>query len=581
MIKKEIEAIIHNIVLQKWGDLGEMNLEVENPKQKENGDYACNAAMVLSKRLNKNPREVAEEIVAEILKDAESMKIFSKVEIAGPGFINFYVSDEKLFENVFEVLDKKEKFGREKIGEGKTVMVDYSSINIAKPMHVGHLRSTIIGQALYNIYESLGYKIVGDNHIGDWGTQFGKMIYAYKNWGNKKIIAKDPIEEMTKLYVRFHKEAEENKILEDLAREETKKLQNGDDENTKIWKFLVRESLKDAGKTYKMLNVKFDYTLGESFYNDNLKGIVDEAMGRNIAQKSEGAVIVNLDKFRLPPFLIQKSDGAYLYTTTDLAAAKYRKEKFKADKILYVVSNEQALHFEQLLKTVELLGYCEGVEMKHVKFGMVLGEAGKKFSTRKGDTVRLDELMSRSIEIAKKVVEEKNSSLSQKEKKKIARIVGIGAVKYNDLSQNRMTDITFNWEKMLSFDGNSAPYLQYTYARINSLREKYKKENKLDFLVPFKKPNIELLKEDEEKVVLRQLIKYSEAIESAASENSPHLVALYIYNLASSYNTFYNSFPILKADKDLIKARLALSEAAAIVIKNGLALLGIDVLERM
>ncbi|MDD3190300.1 MAG: arginine--tRNA ligase [Candidatus Pacebacteria bacterium] len=581
MIKREIEMIIYNIVLQKWGDLKEMNLEVENPKQKDNGDYSSNAAMVLSKRLSKNPREIAEEIVAEVSKDAEYMKIFSKVEIAGPGFVNFYISDEKLFENVLEVLDKKEKFGKEKVGEGKTVIVDYSSINIAKPMHVGHLRSTIIGQALYNIYESLGYKVIGDNHIGDWGTQFGKMIYAYKNWGNKKIIARDPIEEMTKLYVRFHKEAEENKILEDLAREETKKLQNGDDENTKIWKFLVRESLKDAGKTYKMLNVKFDYTLGESFYNDNLKGIVEEAMEKNIAQKSEGAVIVNLDKFRLPPFLIQKSDGAYLYTTTDLAAAKYRKEKFKADKILYVVSNEQALHFEQLIKTVELLGYCDDVEMKHIKFGMVLGEAGKKFSTRKGDTVRLEELISRAVEIAKRVVEEKNPSLSQKEKKKIARTVGVGAVKYNDLSQNRMTDIAFNWEKMLSFDGNSAPYLQYTYARINSLREKYKKENKLDFLIPFKRPNMELLKEEAERDVLRQLIKYSEAIENAASENSPHLVALYVYNLASGYNVFYNSLPILKADKDLGRARIALSDAVGIVIKNGLEILGIDVLERM
>ena len=567
--------------MAKFGSLGDAVFEVENPKQKDNGDYSSNVAMVLAKRLEKNPREIAEEIVAEILKDAEYMKIFSKVEIAGPGFINFYVSDEKLFENVLEILDKKEKFGRSKQGEGKTVVIDYSSINIAKPMHVGHLRSTVIGQALYNIYSSLGYKVISDNHIGDWGTQFGKMIYAYKNWGDKKIVSKNPIEEMTKLYVRFHKEAESNKILEDLAREETKKLQNKDDENIKIWKFLVRESLKDANRIYKILNVKFDYTLGESFYNDELKGIVEDAMAKNVARKSEGAVIVDLDAFKLPPFLIQKSDSSYLYATTDLATAKYRKEKFGVDKILYVVSNEQALHFEQLFKSIELLGYCPDVEKKHIKFGMVLGETGKKFSTRKGDTVKLVDLISEAQDLAKKVIEEKNPSLSQKEKKKIAKTVGIGAVKYNDLSQNRLTDITFNWEKMLSFDGNSAPYLQYTYARINSVMDKYKKENKLEAILPSKNPHFELLKEEVEKDILRQLIKYPEAIEAAAKENGPHLVTLYVYNLASSYNTFYNSFPILKADKDLMKARLALSEAVAIVIKSGLELLGIDVLEKM
>jgi arginyl-tRNA synthetase len=581
MIKKEIEEIIRVIIVAKFGDIEDISFDVESPKQKENGDYACNAAMVLAKRLDKNPKDLADEIAAEIFKDEKNKEIFEKVEVAGPGFVNFYISDKRLFENALEVLDKKDKFGKDNIGAGKTVVIDYSAINIAKPMHVGHLRSTIIGQALYNIYSALGYKVIGDNHVGDWGTQFGKMIYAYKNWGNKKIISQNPIEEMTKLYVRFHKEAEENKQLEDLAREETKKLQDKDDENMKIWKFLVRESLKDANKIYKILNVKFDYTLGESFYNDMLPEIVKDAMDRKIAEHSDGAVIINLEKFGLPVFLIQKSDGAYLYTTTDIAAAKYRKEKFKADKILYVVANEQALHFEQLFKSIELLGYCPDTDLRHIKFGMVLGEAGKKFSTRKGDTVKLEDLIHKSQELARKVIEEKNPMLSQKEKKKIAKTVGLGAVKYNDLSQNRLTDITFNWDKMLSFEGNSAPYLQYTYARISSVIEKYKKENRLGSLLPSKKPQFELLREPAEKDILRQLIKYPQAIESAAKENGPHLVALYIYNLASSYNTFYNSFPILKTDKELMKARLALSEAVAIVIKNGLGLLGIDVLEKM
>ncbi len=559
----------------------DMDFEVENPKQKGNGDYAANAAMVLAKRLGKNPREVAEEITAEILKDPKSGEYFAKVEPAGPGFVNFYISDEMLHENAAQVLEKKEKFGRSAIGEGKTVLIDYSSINIAKPMHVGHLRSTIIGQALYNIYAALGYKVVGDNHIGDWGTQFGKMIYAYKNWGDKKAIAKDPIEEMTALYVRFHKETEERKELEELARLETKKLQDGDDENTKIWKFLVRASLKDADKIYKILGVKIDHTLGESFYHGMLPGVVADAMSKKIAEKSDGAMIINLEKFGLPPFLIQKSDGAYLYATTDLAAAKYRKEKFRADKLLYVVSNEQALHLEQLFKSLELLGYCPETEMKHVKFGMVLGEAGKKFSTRKGDTVKLEDLIAKAVDMAKEVIEEKNPALSQKEKKKIAWTVGLGAVKYNDLSQNRLTDIVFNWEKMLSFEGNSAPYLQYTYARINSLRGRYKEENRLEARLPFQKIRWELLAEEAEKDILRLLLRYPEAIENAARENGPHLIALYIYQLASAYNVFYNSYQILKADKELKKARLALSEATAIVIKNGLTLLGIEAPERM
>lgn len=581
MIKQEIIELIKAILDMKFGNLEGVNFDVENPKQKENGDYASNIAMVLAKRINRQPRELAEEIVAEILKDERNNEIFKKVEVAGPGFINFYISDKELFDNVSEIINKKENFGRSKAGKGKTIVIDYSSINIAKPMHVGHLRSTIIGQALYNLYETLGYKVIGDNHIGDWGTQFGKMIYAYKNWGDKKTISKNPIEEMTKLYVRFHKEAENNPELEELARAETKKLQAKDDENIKIWKFLVRESLKDANKIYRILKVKFDYTLGESFYDSMLPEIVGSAIDKKIAEKSEGAIIINLEKFGLPPFLVQKTDGAYLYTTTDLATAKYRKEKFKADKILYVVANEQALHFEQLFQSAEILDLCPSVEMEHIKFGMVLGETGKKFSTRKGETVKLEELISKSVDLAKKVIEEKNPNLSQKQKKKIAWTVGIGAVKYNDLSQNRLTDITFNWDKMLSFEGNSAPYLQYTYARINSLREKYKEENRLKTLIPFQKVHLELLREEAERDILRQMIKYPEVLENAAKENGPHLVALYIYNLASSYNAFYNSFPILKTDKELAKVRLALSEAVGIIIKNGLGILGIDVLEKM
>jgi len=581
MIKREIERIVRKAVEAAFGPMDDANFEVETPKQRENGDYSSSVALAFAKRLDKGAREVADKIIIEILKDPACGRYFKKVEAAGPGFINFYLSDEILCENAAKVIDRKDKYGRSKRGEGKTVVIDYSSTNIAKPMHIGHLRSTIIGQALYNIYSSLGYKVIGDNHVGDWGTQFGKMIYAYKHWGDKKTVAKNPIEEMTRLYVRFHKETESNPELEEAARQETKKLQEKDDENTKIWKFLVRESLKDTDRIYKMLRVRFDYTLGESFYDDMLPGVVEDAEKKGVARESEGAMIIDLENYNLPPFLIRKSDGAYLYTTTDLAAAKYRKEKWKADKILYVVANEQALHFEQLFRSVDLLDYCPNTELRHIKFGMVLGEEGKKFSTRKGETVRLEELLSRSVDLAKKAIEEKNPELSQKEKKKIAWMVGLGAVKYNDLSQNRLTDIVFNWDKMLSFEGNSAPYLQYTYARINSLRGKNKESNKMESLNPFQKTHWELLQEGAEKDILRTLIKYPEAVESAARENSPHLLALYIYNLASDYNTFYNSYPIIRAEKELRKARLALSESVAVIIRNSLTLLGIDVPEKM
>ncbi len=343
----------------------------------------------------------------------------------------------------------------------------------------------------------------------------------------------------------------------------------------------MRCSLKDAGRIYKLLGVKFDYVLGESFYKDMLPGVVKDAEARHIAEKSDGAMVIKLDERGLPPFLIQKSDGAFLYATSDLATAKYRKEKWHADKLLYVVANEQALHFEQLFASLELLGYCPDAELRHVKFGMVLGEEGKKFSTRKGDTKKLEDLIAKALSLAQQVVEEKNPTLSRKEKKRIARTVGIGAMKYNDLSQNRLTDITFNWDRMLAFDGNSAPYLQYTYARICSVLDRHKKENRLEMLLPAPKARLDLLKEECEKELLRSLIKYPDAVRAAAQENGPHLIALYLFNLASTYNTFYNSYPILKADKDLTRARLVLSEATAVILKNGLGLLGIEVTPKM
>jgi len=580
-MNKRIKKIIRKTAGDLYKDIEIPDFSVEYPRQREFGDYASNIAMVLGRVLSRNPMDIAVEIRNRISAEKEGKELFSKVVAAKPGFVNFVVSDEYLRNNLAQILKRKDRFGSSNVGKGQTVVIDYSAPNVAKPMHVGHLRSTVIGQALYNIYKFLGYRVIGDNHIGDWGTQFGKLIYAYKYWGDRKKIKCDPIAEMARLYVKFHKEAETNKELEELARRETKKLQEKDRENIKIWKFLVRESLKEFNKIYKTLNVKFDYVLGESFYDDMLEDVVRECLQRKIASQSEGAIVINLERYNLPPFLIRKKDGAYLYATTDLATVKYRKEKFNPDKILYVVSNEQTLHFQQLFASLELLGWNNHIEFQHVKFGMVLGEDGKKFSTRRGELVPLEKIIKKSIEMARKVVEGKNPSLSNKEKKRIARVVGIGAIKYNDLSQNRLTDITFDWDKMLSFDGNSAPYLQYTYARVSSLSENFYKLYRLERFNPFDKPDFSLLKEKEEKDIARELIKFPEVVERAAEENFPHLIALYLYELASLYNNFYNSFPVLKSEKRLAKARVYLSKAVSIVIKNGLGLLGIDVLERI
>ena len=599
MLNKEIKEIINKAVKDLYQDVEIPDFVVEWPQDKKFGDYASNVAMVLSKKLNKNPLEIAEEI-KNVLRQAQNDKqqaqnnkqqiqddkhnnknLFSEITIAKPGFINFRISNQILRKNLCKILKRKCKFGSSDLGKDETVVIDYSAPNIAKPMHIGHLRSTIIGRSLCNIYKFFGYKVISDNHLGDWGTQFGKLIYAYKNWGNKKEINKSPIKEMTKLYIKFHKEAEKNKDLEEAARSETKRLQNKDSENLKIWKFLVKESLKDFKKIYKILNIKFDYTLGESFYDEMLAGIVKYGLDKKIAVKSEGAIVINLDKYNLMPFLIKKSDNAYLYATTDLAALKYRKEKFKPDKILYVVANEQAFYFQQLFASAELFGLNDGMKLEHIKFGMVLGKTGKKFSTRKGETIELNDLINKAIKLSQKTVEEKNPKLSKKEKKKIAKVVGLGAIKYNDLSQNRMTDISFNWDKMLSFEGNSAPYLQYTCARINSLVKKYNAFYKLNRINILNKPDFSLLEKDIEKNIMRQLFKFPEVVENAAYENAPHLIALYIYELASLYNNFYNSVPILKSEKDVAKARIYLSKSVTIVIKNGLDLLGINTLKKM
>ena len=537
------------------------------------GDYSTNVFFKLGQITKENQATMSKKIIGALWQEKNIKDNFSKIELAS-GYLNFFIKEKRLYQNLQEVLKKKDKFGALAIGKGKTLVIDYSSPNVAKLMHVGHLRSTIIGQALYNIHKFLGYQVIGDNHLGDWGTHFGKLIYAYKNFAAKEKIKKNFIEEVTKLYVDFNRRAKLDPRLDEAARIETKKFQEGDKENMKIWKYFVKESLKEFNHLYKRLAVKIDFTLGESFYQPMLKEIIKEAKNKKVAQISEGALIIPLAKFKLPPLLIQKSDGATMYATTDLATIKYRIKKWRPEKILYVVSNEQAGYFPQVFKAAELLGYLKPDIAYHVKFGMVLGEAGKKFSTRAGEVILLDHFLDEAINRAYKIVSEKNPKLKEGEKREIAEVVGLGALKYNDLSQNRLTDIAFNWDKMLDFQGNSAPYLQYTYTRIQSILRKAK-INKL------KKFNPAFLKDQRELLIMRQLVNFSEIVERAGKDYLPNILCDYLYKLASDFNGFYESLPVLKEKEGVRTARLSLITGVAQVIKIGLNLLGIKTLNKM
>lgn len=534
-------------------------VEVFAPENEKFGHYSTNIALKLAKLERKNPLIVAEKIV-NLLNKTSRKNFFEKIEIAAPGFINFWLSQKTLAEELKQVIKADNDYGRSITGRGKTVVVDYSAPNIAKPMNVGHLRSTLIGQAIVNLLLFQGYRVIGDNHFGDWGTQFGTLLIAYKKWGKKREFEKNPVDYLTKLYVRFHKASEKNKELVALAREETRKLQSGYSENRQLWRLFVKKSLADFNKTYKRLGVKFDYVLGESFYQPMLAAVVAEALKKGIAKIEDDAVKIFYDN-TLPPLVIQKSDGAHLYSTTDLATIKYRMKKWRPEKILYVVANEQTLHFEQIFNAALRLGYVKKDVLEHIKFGMVLGETGKKMSTRRGEFIKLEELLNKAVSKAGKI------------NKKAAEIVGIASVKYRALSQERRSDIVFDWEQMLSLKGNSGPYVQYTYARLRSvLRKANGLPPKIDFL---------LLESESEKTVMRQIVYFADFLSRAANLRETNIIADYLLKLSNVLNGFYESEPILKAPRPLRENRLNLILAATTVLKNGLRLLGIEAPEKM
>jgi arginyl-tRNA synthetase len=542
------------------------------PDEPKFGHYSTNVAMRLAKARGVAPLELARELAAKI-EAAAPAGFFEKVEAAAPGFINFWLNAETV-QKEFAGVAREKDFGKSDVGDGEKVIVEYSSVNIAKPFHLGHLRNTIIGQSIANILEASGYDVVRWNYIGDWGTQFGKLIAAYKRWGKKEDVERQPIEELQKLYVRFHQEMEFDPELEKQGQIEFQKLEAGDKENRKLWEWFKKESLAEFEKIYKELGVDFDVWAGESFFEEEMKPLVAELLKSGIAERSEGAVVVRLDEFNLQPALVEKTDGASLYLTRDIANLRYRLKKYKPTKILYVVGNEQSFQFEQLFAVAKKLG-IDGVGLKHLKYGLVLGEAGKKLSTRRGEAIAVKDVFSKAIDLSRGVVEEKARDLSAAEKDDVARAIGIGALKYNDLKENRMTDIVFDWDKMLDFTGDSGPYLQYAYARLRSILRKASDKPKLG-------DGVKKLDSDIELALMRKIFELPDVVEKAGELYATSILAAYLYKLAVASNQFYETTPILKDDDAARRgARLMLAEVAARTIKSGLALLGIETPEKI
>ena len=524
------------------------------------GDYSVNLAFIVAKYEKKNPRDVANDMCAALLERGADR--IERCEVAGPGFVNVFVRLDWL----------QTQFAHRTIpdvGHGAKVVIDCSAPNIAKPMHVGHLRSTIIGDALSRVYRALGYEAIRWNYLGDWGTQFGKLIAAFKKY-NEPIAT---VDDLVKLYVRFHADMKENPALEDEGRLEFKKLEDGDEENRALWTRFRELSLAEYGRTYEVLDVSFDIYKGESEYESVLAPLVQRLLDANLARPSGGALIVDLEEFGLPVAMIRKSDGATLYLTRDIASLEDRIARYAPAKALYVVANEQVLHFEQLFATVQKMRMQGIPELAHVKFGLVLGEDGKKFSTREGNAVPLQTIIDEVITRARGVVRAKNSALTDDEVEAIARVVGIGALKYNDLKQHPYSDIVFDWDAMLDLGGNSGPYLQYTYARLASIVTK---------VGPCGPADRSTLVHPAERALMRHLFDYGDAIATCAQFHTLNALALYVYELAEKANRFYEQVHIGDDENAERKsARIQLIEAVMRTIRDGLAVLGIGTPERI
>ena len=540
---------------------------IEVPANKEMGDYAF-PCFKLAKKFRKAPNLIAADICGKL----EGSDSFTKIECVA-AYINFFTDKSSYAKTVIESVNNAgAKYGESSEGEGKTIVIDYSSPNIAKPFHVGHLRSTVIGSALYNIFEKLGYKCVGINHLGDWGTQFGKLIEAYKLWGSKEAVEEKGISELTRIYVKFHEEAEKDDSLNDRARAWFVKMQDGDEEAISLWKWFYDISIKEFERVYEKLGVKFDYYTGESFYNDKMDAVVEELKAKNLLVESNGAMIVDLEDAKMPPCLILRTDGGTLYATRDITAALYRKKTYDFDKCIYVTAIDQNLHFAQWFKVIEKMGYDWSKDLVHVPFGLVSLEDGK-LSTRKGKVVLMEDLLNEAVKKTTGIIDEKNPDLPNKEE--VAKQVGIGAVIFDDLYNGRIKDIVFSWDRMLNFDGETGPYVQYTHARACSVLKKAGYDKKVENV------DYSVLTDDAAADVCKTIALFNDKIKEAANRYEPSVIARYLVDVAQSFNKFYHDNIILADDENVKNARLALVDAVRTVIKSGLAILGIDAPEQM
>lgn len=558
--------------ISKATNISEKELEsyIEKPKDSKNGDYAF-PCFRLAKELKKVPPVIASEIKEKMILDEN---IIDKVEVIG-GYLNFYINKKLLAKEIIEAVDKSEEFGKSEIGKGKNIVIDYSAPNIAKPFHIGHLRSTVIGAALYNIYKKLGYNVIGINHLGDYGTQFGKLIEGYKLWGKEYNLDQDPIGELTKIYIRINELCKEDEKVLEQCRYNFKLLEDKDEYCTKIWEKFKDLSLKEFKKVYDLLGSEFDSWNGEAFYSDKMPEVIEKLKNTGKLQKSQGAEVINLeDKGIDTPCIIIKSNGSTTYATRDLAAILYRARTYDFDKALYVVSYEQTLHFKQVFEVAKLLGldkkYTDGLE--HVAFGMVLLPSGR-MSTRAGNMIKLEDLLNEAIQRAKTIIEQKNPELENKDE--VARKVGIGAVIFNDLANSRIKDEIFDWDTALNFQGETGPYIQYTYVRTNSVLQK------VGILPKINDIKIEYLTDEYSQNILKLVYDFEETLKQVTNKEEPSILSRYLLDLAKAYSNFYNENKIIVEDKNIQNARLYLTYIVGKVLKTGANLLGMEMPNKM
>jgi len=584
-----ISALLESKLRAATAAFGPVEGRVQAATDARFGDYQTNIAMVLAKQQRANPRQVAQQIIDAL----EVADICAPLEIAGAGFINFRLKPEWLANHFAQFLTDA-RLGVPQPEQTKTLVIDFSSPNVAKPMHVGHIRSTFLGDALSRIAEFIGHRVIRDNHIGDWGTQFGMILLGWKTELNKEALAADPLLEMERIYKLISARCKSDPTTLEAAKQELVKLQSGDAENLALWHEMIRLSQVQFDAVYRRLGVRFDVALGESFYNAQLKDVVVQLRDRGIARESEGAwcvfsdhsgkpeddpfLIKDKDGWRDNPALVQKSDGASNYTTTDLATIEYRLKTWSPTEIVYVTDGRQQLHFRQLFAIFRRWHseLASTVRLAHVWFGAVLGDDGKPFKTRSGDTVKLVDLLDEAEERAFALVTEKNPESPEADRREIARVVGLGAVKYADLLPNRQSDYVFSWDKMLSFQGNTAPYLQYSYVRIRSI---FRKAEELGTVIDGK-GDVQLA-EPAEVGLAKKLLQFGEVLPQLLDDYRPNLLASYLYELASTFHSFFESCPVLKSEGITLRTRLALCDATARVLQQGLGLLGIEVPERM